>query len=176
MIQYRALSETELERKLFLYFVRRQAVDKCLRLENGVWTVKSDPFIDDWSENDYEVLISCLKNTVLTGGLVLGAFSDGKLKGFASVESEFFGRGSRYLDLSSIHVSEDMRRNGIGKALFLKVAEWAKEKGAEKLYISSHSAVETQAFYRSLSCRDAEEYNMKHVSEEPFDCQLEYNL
>ena len=49
-------------------------------------------------------------------------------------------------------------------------------RAAEKLYISSHSAVETQAFYRAVGCREAQEYNAEHVEQEPFDCQLEYVL
>jgi len=50
------------------------------------------------------------------------------------------------------------------------------ELGAEKLYISAHSSVESQAFYRSMGCAEAEEYNARHVELEPCDCQLEYLL
>ncbi len=77
-------------------------VDQCLRRKNGVWVVRSDPFIDDWTEEDYRTLISCLQNTVRTGGFVLGALLDGELKGFVSVESGFFGEENRYYDLSYV--------------------------------------------------------------------------
>ena len=70
------------------------------------------------------------------------------LKGFVSVEASLFGGSQKYLDLTSIHVSEDMRGTGIGRELFLSAKKWAKGKGAAKLYISAHSSVETQAFYR----------------------------
>ncbi len=179
MIEYRLLQEQEINRGLFRAFIRHQVVDQCLRRENGAWVVRSDPFIDDWTEEDYQTLIDCLRNTVRTGGFVLSAFSDGEdgeLKGFVSVENGFFGGENRYCDLSSLHVSEDMRRNGIGKALFMAAAEWARERGAKKLYISSHSAIESQAFYRSMGCVEAAEYNQKHVEEEPYDCQIEYVL
>lgn len=176
MIDYRILQEKEINRRLFQSFIRHQVVDQCLRRENGVWVVRSDPFTDDWTEADYQTLVRCLRNTVRTGGLVLGAFSGGALKGFASVENSFFGGENRYFDLSSLHVSEDMRRNGIGKELFMAAAAWAREKGAKKLYISSHSAIESQAFYRSMGCVEAVEYNQKHVEAEPFDCQIEYVL
>lgn len=176
MIKYRILQEQEISRRLFRTFIRRQVVDQCLRRENGVWVVRSDPFIDDWTEEDYQTLICCLQNTVRTGGFVLGAFSDGELKGFISVENGLFGGENRYFDLSSLHVSEDMRRKGIGKALFTAAAAWARDRGAKKLYISSHSAVESQAFYRAMGCAEATEYNQKHVKEEPFDCQIEYIL
>lgn len=176
MIQYKELKSNEINRELFQSFIRRQTVTLCRRREQSIWVVKPDPFIDDWSEEDYVFLVKCLKNTVLTGGFVNAAFCDGYLKGFVSVEPEIFGRNSRYLDLSSIHVSEDMRGQGIGRALFTSAKEWAKKKGAEKLYISAHSAVETQAFYQNMGCVEAEEYEQRHVEAEPYDCQLECKL
>ncbi len=176
MIRYKTLREQEINRSLFRAFIRRQAVNQCLRREDGMWVVRSDPFIDDWTEEDYKTLIGCLQNTVRTGGFVLGAFLGDELKGFVSVENGLFGGENRYFDLSSLHVSEDMRRNGIGKELFTAAAEWAREQGAKKLYISSHSAIESQAFYRAMGCVEATEYHQKHVEKEPYDCQIEYVL
>lgn len=176
MILYRNLLEQEINRELFASFIRRQVVVKCVRKNGDGWTVKDDPFTDDWSEKDYVTLVSCLKNTVSSGGFVYAAFADGALKGFVSVEPELFGEENRYLDLSSLHVSEDMRRNGIGRALFHAAKEWATQKGASKLYISAHSAVESQAFYKAMGCVEASLYNQKHVDAEPYDCQLECPL
>ena len=131
MVQYRVLYVDEICQELFKDFIRRQIVTKCWRKENGVWAIKDSPFIDDWTEKDYQILISCLKNTILSNGFVYAAFYDGKLKGFVSVEPEIFGGKQRYYDLSSIHVSEDMRNKGIGRKLFLAAKEWAKQKGAK---------------------------------------------
>lgn len=175
-IQYRALEETEICTELFGQFVRRQEVTKCRRKESGGWVIVDHPFIDDWTKEDYHVLVKCLRNTVMTEGFVCGAFCRGVLKGFVSVEAGLFGGEHGYLDLSSIHVSEDMRGRGIGKALFERAAAWAAQKGAGKLYISAHSAVETQAFYQAMGCVDAQMYHREHVEREPFDCQLEYRL
>ena len=176
MIQYRELHINEINRELFKDFIRHQNVTLCRRRERGAWVLKSDPFIDDWSEADYQILIKCLKNTVLTGSFVYAAFFEESLKGFVSVEPEIFGKKERYLDLSSIHVSEDMRGKGIGKILFVSAKEWAKKNGADKLYISAHSAMETQEFYKAMGCIEAREYNQKHVEAEPYDCQLECKL
>lgn len=175
-ISYRLLGEDELDRHLFDGFIRRQNVTMCRRYEKGRWIVKEDPFVDDWTEADYQVLITCLQNTIRANGFVYAAFCCGILKGFVSVEAGLFGGANNYLDLSSIHVSEDMRGRGIGRTLFDAAAEWAKGQGAGKLYISSHSAVETQAFYHAMGCVEAQEYNKEHVEKEPFDCQLEYLL
>ena len=177
MIRYRTLTADEIDRELFRSFIRRQVVVKCWRRDgNGAWVIRDDPFVDDWSEGDYQTLVDCLRNTLRTGGMVCAAFADGALKGFASVEPELFGGAQRYLDLSSIHVSEDMRGTGIGTALFSMARDWAREHGAGQLYISAHSAVESQAFYRGLGCVEAQVYHRGHAEAEPFDCQLECPL
>ena len=175
-IYYRELNAEEICRELFAKFIRRQKVTKCRRREKEQWVVRDDPFIDDWTEEDYRVLVTCLKHTVRTGGFVYAAFVQDRLKGFVSVESSLFGGKNRYLDLSSIHVSEDVRGRRIGKILFQTAAEWARKQGAGKLYISSHSAMETQAFYQAMGCVVAQEYEKEHVEREPYDCQLEYRL
>ena len=159
-MEYREIAPGELDRALFRHFERRQEVTKCRRRENGVWVVRDAPFIDDWSEADYAFLVQCLQNTLATGGVVLGAFADGALKGFASVESAPLGKAGDDRDLTCLHVS----------------AEWARAHGGKKLYLSAHSAVETQAFYAAMGCVEAREYNEAHVASEPFDCQMEYAL
>lgn len=172
----RKLNINEISKELFSSFVRRQEVGDCWRKEDGAWVIKHEPFIDDWSEEDYTFLVSCLRNTIATGGVVYGAFLDGKLKGFCSVEAAPLGSKGQYRDLTSIHVSRELRGHGTGKTLFLAAADWARAHGAEKLYISAHSAVETQAFYRGLGCVEAKEYQSVHTEKEPFDCQMEYQL
>lgn len=149
---FRKLSESEIVRELFA------------------------PFIDDWTEEQFAFGIKCLQNTVRTGGLVLGAFLGGKLKGFASVEPDPFGLDGEYLDLSSIHVSADVRGRGMGTLLFQRAADWARRHGARKLYISSHPAVESQAFYAKMACVDASFVHEGHVAREPLDRQLEFDL
>lgn len=104
MTEYRRLSEDEICQELFNGFIRRQEVTKCWRKINGEWIIKDDPFIDDWTEEDYAFLVSCLKNTVSTGGFVYAAFYNGVLKGFVFVEAGLSGGKQKYLDLSSIHV------------------------------------------------------------------------
>lgn len=173
MVCYRGLSTAEINRNLFRAFQRKQVVTKCWRKEENQWVIKDAPFIDDWGEREYEILVDCLKNTIATGGLVCGAFIGGALKGFVSVEGAPIGSAGQYMDLSSLHVSQDVRRAGIGRELFAIARKFARERGAKKLYISAHSAVESQAFYRSVGCREAEEYNPEHVEREPYDCQLE---
>lgn len=175
-MEYRELTESELVPALFQHFIRRQEVTKCWRREGERWVVRDDPFVDDWSEADYQFLLRCLRDTLRSGGLVYAAFDAGHLKGFAAVLPTLFGGEHRYLDLASLHVSQDIRGRGVGTVLFQAAKNWAKAHGAKKLYISGHSAVETQAFYRKMGCVEAQLYHPKHVEEEPFDCQLELQL
>ena len=113
-VEYRNIAPAELNIRLFSHFTRRQVVTDCLRRSGDRWEVRSDPFTDDWSAADYERLIGCLINTLQTGGAVFGAFIAGELKGFASVEALPLGSRGQYIDLSSLHVSEELRRRGIG--------------------------------------------------------------
>ena len=176
MICYRDLTISEINYELFQAFKRRQVVTDCWRKENGKWVIKRVPFIDDWGEQEYKILIECLKNTIAAGGLVCGAFADGELKGFVSVEGAPIGSESQYMDLSSIHVSQDMRGQGIGRELFSIAKDFAMKNNVKKLYISAHSSVESQAFYKAMGCIEAKEYNSEHVEKEPYDCQLECDV
>lgn len=175
-MEYKQLKENEINAGLLAGFIRRQVVTKCLRKENGAWTAKDAPFIDDWTQKDRERIAAELKNLAGRGGLVYAAYCGGKLAGFASVSPEPLGESDEYLELTNIHVTEAMRGRGIGRALFYAAAEWAKARGAKKLYISAHSSVESQAFYRSLGCKEAEIYSTRHIEAEPFDIQMEYRL
>ncbi|MDO5410659.1 MAG: GNAT family N-acetyltransferase [Lachnospiraceae bacterium] len=170
------LEADEISRELFRNFERHQVVEDCWRRENGEWVIRKDPFTDQWSEEDYAFLVTCLQRTVRTGGVLFAAFADRQLKGFVSVEPELFGKNREYMDLSSLHVSEELRGRGIGRKLLYLAADWAKKQGAGKLYLSTHSAVETQAFYRAMGCREAMEYHRGHVEAEPYDIQMELEL
>lgn len=176
MIRYLNLNENDIDINLFNKFQRKQIVTKCWRKENNGWIIKDAPFVDDWGKEEYKELVRCLKNTVFSGGLVCGAFINNELKGFVSVEGKPIGSSGQYMDLSSLHVSQDFRRHGIGRNLFLIAKRFAKKKNAAKLYISSHSAVESQAFYCSMGCVDAKEYDREHIEKEPYDRQLECEL
>lgn len=174
---YRPVTLPELEPALFRSFVRRQMVTQCWRKDAaGNWVLRDAPFIDDWSAQDYETLSVCLRATLRQGGAVFGAFCGGALKGFASVEGTPLPQPGKVLDLTSLHVSQELRGRGIGRTLFLQAADWARAQGADKLYLSGHSAAETQRFYRVLGCVDARFPDPCHTAREPYDCQLEYLL
>lgn len=176
MITYRFLEKEHISYALFARYNRYQKVSRCWRKEKDGWALKDIPFIENWSIDDLNHLVSCLKQTVLGGGVVIGAFDDDRLVGFSSLESGLFGDKCEYLQLSNLHVSSESRSMSIGKALFGLSAEKAREMGAKKLYMSAHSSEETQAFYKAMGCTEALEYNRRLTDLEPCDCQLEYAL
>jgi len=176
LISYKELKETEIDITLFKSFNRYQEVNKCWRKENGEWILKDIAFINQWGPEKYEFLTKDLYNTIISGGAVFGAFHNNVLVGFVSIENQFFGSQKEYLNLSYIQISYESRGMGIGKNLFSLVCKKAKEMGAKKLYISAHSAQESQAFYKAMGCVEAMEYNEELVTKEPCDCQLEYSL
>ncbi|MBN1778593.1 MAG: GNAT family N-acetyltransferase [Clostridiales bacterium] len=175
-MEFRFLTEKDIDPSLFRHFERRQAVTDRWQKIDGKWVVVNDPFVDDWGADDYSEMVAVLKSVITENGLAVGAFADEKLKGFAAVRATPFGQHKEYLDLQYIHVSEDLRGRGIGRVLFGKAGEWAKAHGAKRLYISAQSSVETQAFYRAMGCVEAKEYEPEHVRREPYDCQLELEL
>jgi ribosomal protein S18 acetylase RimI-like enzyme len=176
MIKYLVLKSDQISQELFRYFDRYQNVKRCWRKENGCWVLKEISFEENWNTEKINDLVNCLKHTATTGGAIFGAFKDGILVGFSSLENEPFGKKQEYLQLSNIHVSYKHRGCGIGKELFRISADRARESGAKKLYISAHSSEETQAFYKSMNCIEALEYNQSLTDAEPYDCQLEYRL
>lgn len=171
------IAEDELRQDLLKYFNRYQEVNLVWRIIDGEKVLKENRFIEEWDENLKQEIINedftiCLKH----GGAVYGAFHGGKMIAFAALLHDFFGTNKQYLQLMQLHVSNEYREFGIGKRLFYICADKAREWGAEKLYISSHSAEETQGFYKSLGCVDAVEINKRLAEHEPCDIQLEYVL
>ena len=169
----RPLRPEEIGRALFAHFQRTQQVTRCWRRIDGAWVIRDVAFVDDWTEAEYEAVAARLSAILRAGGIVIGAFRNGQLKGFAAVEPELFGSRAQYLDLTLLHVSQDARLEGIGSALFRAAQSFAASRGAEKLYVSAHSAVESCAFYQTMGCVDAEEPSARHVEMEPSDRQLE---
>ena len=84
--------------------------------------------------------------------------------------------GGRYLELSSLHVSQELRGQGVGKKLLHAAVQWARGQGAKRLYISAHPAVESQAFYRAMGCTPAQVCRPAHAGRGPAGRPLELLL
>lgn len=175
-VLFRELTAGELDPGLFGTFRRRQRVKRCWRKVEDRWVLKDIPFIEDWDAGDHARVCGQLARVLAHGGRAWGAFVQGELKGFASVDGRLIGSQKQYAVLEELHVSEERRGLGLGGRLFTLAAGFARELGAEKLYISAMSAEESQAFYRAMGCTEAQEYDPVHVEKEPCDVQMEYPL
>lgn len=175
-IKYRFLNELDCHPSLLNTFYRYQETKKVWFNHQGDYSIKEDFFIDEWDDEKKRKVIQSLKSCIQNGGVVIGAYGQDNLIGFANIEGEKFGSRNQYLELPYIHVSSDYRGLGIGKILFLMIVKEARKLGAEKLYIGAHPSIETQAFYQSLGCVYAKEINDRVYAQEPLDIQLEYVL
>ncbi len=175
-INIRDLNIDDINEDLLNYFNRYQEVKKVWRIENNKKVIKDISFIEQWDHIEKQNIIKGFREILNNNGIVLGAFEEGRLIAFASLNSTLLGENREYLQLWELHVSCDFRGRGIGKMLFCKCAEKAKELGVTKLYISAHSSIETMGFYTRMGCVDAQWIYKEQVELEPYDCQLEYVL
>ncbi len=157
-------------------FNRHQAVARRWMLEGGTWQLKATPFLDDWDPVEKEEKTALLRQTLVNNGAVWGAYQGERLIGFASLEPEFFGSQKQYLLLHFLHVDATERGNGYGRLLFNLACAEARQRGARKLYISTSTAEDTQAFYLKAGCVDAAEIDPALAAAEPFDRQMEFDL
>lgn len=157
-------------------FQRYQVTRQAKYLEQGEYKLKDDYFIDEWSDAEKLRVVQDLRRCLEQGGFVAGAISAGALVGFANVENVPLGSRKQYLEMRYIHVSRECRGRGLGKQLFQLCCEGARQRGAEKLYVAAHPAVETQEFYAALGCVPAAEIIPEILALEPRDIQLEYIL
>lgn len=170
------LNLNDIDENLLDNFSRYQTIDRCWRKYDGKWVLKNNSCVEDWDNGKKQQVINGLYACKEQGGIVLGAFYNNKLIGFASIGATLFGECRQYLELTMMQISHGYRNKGIGKQLFLLTVEKAKEKGAKKLYISAHSSEESQAFYKAVGCIEAQEINVQIAEKEPFDCQMEYDV
>lgn len=158
------------------HFVRHQQVTECWRKQDGEWKLVPMAFEENWSVEQCREIAADVALHMEKDQTAIGAFDGEELVGFITVSHNIFGNTAKYVELVCFQVSEPYRGRGIGKALFRRACEAAKQSGAEKMYISAQSSKESQAAYKALGCVHAAEINRKLAEEEPCDVQLEYVL
>lgn len=155
-------------------FNRHQIVKRMCFVNDGKLSVKNANFTEDWGRDRLREIERGVLEIVKRGGKAVAAYVGDQVIGFACVEPEMFGDGT--LNLNVIHVSEESRGIGVGKALFMAIAEEARYLGGKRLYISAHPSVESQAFYRTMGCVLAKTIHPELYALEPEDIHMEYNL
>ena len=165
--QYKRLDSNNFTRNSLDDFVRHQTVTECWRKINDDWRLVPNVFEENWSPEQCREIAEDVVQHISLDQTGFGAFDGGRIIGFAIVSHRIFGTASRYVQLVCFQISEEYRRQGIGRKLFSLACEEARRLGAEKLYISAHSSKESQAAYRALGCTPAEEVNEGLAAAEP---------
>ncbi len=174
-IQYRELTIEECNR--INEIDPSQYIERVWRNIEGEYQLVTINYMEeDWPDG-YETYRDALIVTIQSGGVAIGAFTEtNQLIGFVTLNHDFFGKSAKYLLLESMFVSKEFRNLGLGKNLFQRCREKAKEWGAEKLYLCAASSEDTIAFYRSVGCVAAEEINQELYDRDHRDIQLEFIL
>jgi len=68
-MEYRKLTADEIKIDLFKGLIRHQKVTKCWRKVEGEWVIKDIEFIDDWTEEEYSLLVGYLRTPYKLEGL-----------------------------------------------------------------------------------------------------------
>ena len=157
-------------------FVRRQTVTESWRKTDDGWKLVPNAYEENWPLAQRREIAEDLARHINLDQTGFGAFDGERVIGFATVSHRIFGAAARYVQLVCLQVSEEYRRQGVGRRLFSLACEEARRLGADKLYISAHSSEASQAAYRALGCTPAEEINEDLAAAEPFDVQMEYRL
>ena len=174
--QYRRLDNHNFTVHSLDDFVRRQTVTECWRKINNDWKLVPNAYEENWSRVQCQEIAEDMVHHINLDQTGFGAFDGGRIIGFVTVSHRIFGAAARYVQLVCFQISEEYRRQGIGRKLFSLACEEARRLGVDKLYISAHSSKESQVAYRALGCSFAEEINEELTAAEPFDVQMEYRL
>ena len=174
--QYKRLDNNNFTGHSLDDFVRHQAVTECLRKTDNGWELVPIVFEENWSQEQCRKIAEDVVHHISLDQTGFGAFDGERIIGFAIVSHRIFGAAARYVQLVCFQISEEYRRQGIGRKLFSMACEEARQLSADKLYISAHSSKESQAAYRALCCTPAKEINEELAAAEPFDVQMEYKL
>lgn len=151
-------------------FSRYQEVEFVYRIADGEFRSVYHPFTETWSlEQKNEKA-----REILDGKhIAYGAFENGRIVGILMLLPEL-DRGRMIID--SFHVSAEMRRHGIGRALLTAAKEKAALCGADALYVSACSSRETVDFYIAMGFKVSLHPIPSRVNDEPYDIQMECAL
>ena len=174
--QYRKLDNHNFTGHSLDDFVRRQTVTECWRKTSSGWKLVPNVYEENWTQAQRREIAEDVARHINLDQTGFGAFDGERIIGFATVSRRIFGAAAKYAQLVCFQISEEYRRQGIGRKLFFLACEEARRLGADRLYISAHSSKESQAAYRALGCTPAEEVNEELAAAEPFDVQMEYRL
>lgn len=156
---------------------RSEVIDNIYYLRDGKLVLKPEHYdMRGWPPGEPEHYMPIFLDCFNRGSYFWGAFQGDLLVGVVVLVNHFLGSAKDTLQLKFLHVSNNFRKHGLGKKLFLLAAEKAIEIGAKKMYVSSTPSENTVSFYLRLGCVLATEIDAELFALEPEDIHLEYVL
>lgn len=156
---------------------RTELIEQLYILKEGQLVLSKQRFdMKDWPEGEAEHYTPILVESVDRGAPFWGVFSQDKLIAAASVDPQWRGQNAALLQLSFLHISHQQRGQGLGRILFNYCVEYAKEKGAGGLYISSIPSENSVNFYQHLGCRLIDVPDAELYEREPEDIHLVFDF
>ena len=174
-MQIRALNRSEIP---YIWQINRsEVINNIYYLRDGRLVLEPEHYdMHGWPPGEPEHYTPILLDCFGRGGHFWGAFTRELLIGVVILENRFIGSAKDTLQLRFLHVSNNFRKQGLGKRLFALAEEKAIELGAKKLYISATPSENTVNFYLRLGCVLATEIDEELFTLEPEDIPLEFNL
>lgn len=157
MIKIKSLSRKDISEDFLNGFNHEQRITAEWKKVNNVWITVETDVLREWDAEKRKWIPAYLKEQIDQGGVVLGAFHDNRLVGFASVDGILLGECAKYANLTMLFVDDAFKRKGVGRSLFCGIKKAACDLNADRLFISAIPSVDTIAFYFSMGCSDAEE-------------------
>lgn len=151
-------------------FSRYQVVEQVYRLAEGKLQLARNPFTEDWSAWRKREKADEIRSGRY---IAYGAWEGSRVVGVLMLVPQL---ASGRMIIKSFHVSDDMRRRGIGRALLAEARRKAGRRGASALYISACSAQETVDFYRAMGFALSANPIQAYAQDEPCDIQMECAL
>jgi len=154
---------------------RAEVIENIYYFQNGSLILQPEHYdLQGWPPGESEQYMPILVDCFDRGGTFYGAFQHGELKGVAVLDNKFIGQNKDQLQLKFLHISRSYRKRGLGKLLFNKAVERAREMNARKLYVSATPSENTVNFYKNMGCVVTREVDQELFELEPEDIHLEY--
>ena len=114
-IVIRFLRPSDLHTQMLAGFQHRQVIsDKWVKDGNGYELIKTDE-IREWDKDKRIWIPGYLMQQIERGGTAAGAFMNGRIIGFASLDGILMSRPEKYANLTMLFIDNRWQRQGIGK-------------------------------------------------------------
>ncbi len=166
MISIELLSNENFNENSLDDYKRTHEVKKVYRKIDEEYRLVNHPYTEDW---DIETKKQVAKLLMSKNYITYIAVDNGKVVGFIGLLKKLDGKR---MILDMIYVSLEYRGKGLGRKLFQKGIDTAREYGASELYISACSSEETIAFYKAMGAGLTAEPIEAIANAEPYDLQM----